>query len=609
MILQELFSFICWLSYRDSQGDISLDELRSAMLSDLSEKELNSAVEVYRHAYGDTISEAEAFEEMCCDALGKINIFAGTEHDSANYGKVQESFRKHTAETANKGRAPPKSGVNGKKHSSEPLKYDYSKPFAEQVDDWIAGKIPKYDTLVIGATPTAFRKVGFNSLPMTINQSHVDYAINGTKNSEHHIGEALLKQLPSALEQPVAIIASETQKGTSVIALLPFTKDGKTVVAPVYIDGFGIQNTVKIDSNAVTSIYGRKNAVSNLLTKALNDHKSTEPHVFYLDKAKATALYQGSKVTVPKMPNTSDGFVSSIRDVNSPVKLKIKDVTESRQFKRWFGNSKVTNSDGTPKIVYHGTGSDFNTFDKSRQGENYVQGEGGFFFTSSRKSAESYAKLAGEDGKGRVVEAYLSIQKPYEVTAYGDYVQAPAEKYDDHRSEYLNEAEMQGCNGIIIKGEKSNLYVVFEPNQIKSATDNIGTFDESNSDIRYSREPESITELRRQNETMLAQATNEDAANENERGLIKDYKRQYDKVSGIAEKLDAARQEVLTAENSGDRNTMAIKKHRTNCPVFGRGRRLRTLGLRFWRPPLYQLSYSPIKLVGLQGLEPRTDRL
>lgn len=104
-----------------AQGDISLDELRSAMLSDLSEGELNSAVEVYRHAYGDTISETEAFEEMCCDALGKINIFAGTEHDSANYGKVQESFRKHTAETANKGRAPPKNStmysreVNGKK--------------------------------------------------------------------------------------------------------------------------------------------------------------------------------------------------------------------------------------------------------------------------------------------------------------------------------------------------------------------------------------------------------------------------------------------------------------------------------------------------------------
>lgn len=53
--------------------------------------------------------------------------------------------------------------------------------------------------------------------------------------------------------------------------------------------------------------------------------------------------------------------------------------------------------------------------------------------------------------------------------------------------------------------------------------------------------------------------------------------------------------------------------------TFGRGRRLRTLGLRFWRPPLYQLSYTPMylylkaedlkNLVGLQGFEPGTIRL
>lgn len=620
-----------------AQGDISLDELRSAMLSDLSEKELSSAVEVYRHAYGDTISEAEAFEEMCCDALGKINIFAGTEHDSANYGKVQESFHKHTAETASKGRAPPKSGVNGKKHSSEPLKYDYSKPFAEQVDDWIAGKIPKYDTLVIGATPTAFRKVGFNSLPMTINQSHVDYAINGTKNSEHHIGEALLKQLPSALEQPVAIIASETQKGTSVIALLPFTKDGKTVVAPVYIDGFGIQNTVKIDSNAVTSIYGRKNAVSNLLTKALNDHKSTEPHVFYLDKAKATALYQGSKVTVPKMPNTSDGFVSSIRDVNSPVKLKIKDVTETQQFKRWFGKSKVVNADGSPKIVYHQTENDFTVFDTRREGAG-TRDNGtpfGIFLKSSnkdiglrgKKQMALYARIESPlraKNRSELLKAMQSMSSEYAEIInrhealdreYKEKTQSAMREfknymiewradnpgvdsralYDDAKfnelfeaedtlaSEWTEKADMlstkakealtkalesNGYDGVILErddgsfGRSTDAYIALRPEQVKSATDNIGTFDSSNPDIRYSREPESITELRRQNETMLAQATNEDAANENERGLIKDYKRQYDKVSGIAEKLNTARQEVLTAENGGDKNAIATARNR-----------------------------------------------
>lgn len=620
------------------QGDISLDELRSAMLSDLSEKELSSAVEVYRHAYGDTISKAEAFEEMCCDALGKINIFAGTEHDSANYGKVQESFRKHTAETASKGRAPPKSGVNGKKHSSEPLKYDYSKPFAEQVDDWIAGKIPKYDTLVIGATPTAFRKVGFNSLPMTINQSHVDYAINGTKNSEHHIGEALLKQLPSALEQPVAIIASETQKGTSVIALLPFTKDGKTVVAPVYIDGFGIQNTVKIDSNAVTSIYGRKNAVSNLLTKALNDHKSTEPHVFYLDKAKATALYQGSKVTVPKMPNTSDGFVSSIRDVNSPVKLKIKDVTETQQFKRWFGKSKVVNADGSPKIVYHQTENDFTVFDTRREGAG-TRDNGtpfGIFLKSSnkdiglrgKKQMALYARIESPlraKNRSELLKAMQSMSSEYAEIInrhealdreYKEKTQSAMREfknymiewradnpgvdsralYDDAKfnelfeaedtlaSEWTEKADMlstkakealtkalesNGYDGVILErddgsfGRSTDAYIALRPEQVKSATDNIGTFDSSNPDIRYSREPERLNELRRQNERKLAQATAEDAANENERGLIRDYQKQYSKAEDIREKLSAAQQALTEAEDSGaDYDTTTKAKNR-----------------------------------------------
>ena len=33
--------------------------------------------------------------------------------------------------------------------------------------------------------------------------------------------------------------------------------------------------------------------------------------------------------------------------------------------------------------------------------------------------------------------------------------------------------------------------------------------------------------------------------------------------------------------------------------INGRGRRIRTLGTRFWRPLLYQLSYTPISLAAL----------
>ena len=71
-----------------------------------------------------------AVKTDACSTLVSLNIFAGTEHDSASYGKVQESFRKHTAETANKGRAPPKGGV---KYSLEP----YSN---QQIENWKSSK-------------------------------------------------------------------------------------------------------------------------------------------------------------------------------------------------------------------------------------------------------------------------------------------------------------------------------------------------------------------------------------------------------------------------------------------------------------------------------------
>ena len=46
-------------------------------------------------------------------------------------------------------------------------------------------------------------------------------------------------------------------------------------------------------------------------------------------------------------------------------------------------------------------------------------------------------------------------------------------------------------DGGIIKDTKdpldTDVYYVFEPNQIKSATDNVGTFDANNPDIRYAK--------------------------------------------------------------------------------------------------------------------------
>ena len=42
---------------------------------------------------------------------------------------------------------------------------------------------------------------------------------------------------------------------------------------------------------------------------------------------------------MPKMSaQARNGYVASIRDANSPVKPKLENVTQSVQFKHWFGD-------------------------------------------------------------------------------------------------------------------------------------------------------------------------------------------------------------------------------------------------------------------------------
>lgn len=170
--------------------------------------------------------------------------------------------------------------------------------------------------------------------------------------------------------------------------------------------------------------------------------------------------------------------------------------TETEAFKDWFGDwqnhpesaSKVVNADGTPKVVYHGTNAVFNTF---------RQKNGVYFFSESRDYAES---MAEERGGTRVVETYLNIRNPLYVRMQeGDFTDPTKE------ARYIRQAKAKGHDGVAFVLNSGNelvddtFYAVFTPKQIKSATDNVGTFDRNNSDIRFSASAEQISEQDREN--------------------------------------------------------------------------------------------------------------
>ena len=84
-----------------------------------------------------------------------------------------------------------------------------------------------------------------------------------------------------------------------------------------------------------------------------------------------------------------------------------------RNFWRWFGDSKVVDSDGRPLVVYHGTGSEFDSFDftKLESGAGGAGTEAGFFFSTNMMNAKSYAAHLDPNGGGKIIEAYIKSDK------------------------------------------------------------------------------------------------------------------------------------------------------------------------------------------------------
>lgn len=177
-------------------------------------------------------------------------------------------------------------------------------------------------------------------------------------------------------------------------------------------------------------------------------------------------------------------------------------------FKAWFGDwehdpdnaSKVISNNGEPLVVFHGGTFDVNSdkavFDKNRQGQNYYESTGGFFFTDRQSSANYYAGSYQEQPTGQVTDVFLNIRSPKTGRTFESYHEA-VDAYDRLNESIQIDIKNNQLDGVIFKAIDEDgdydggFYVTTEPNQIKSATYNFGTFDKNNDDIRFSfaREP------------------------------------------------------------------------------------------------------------------------
>ena len=161
------------------------------------------------------------------------------------------------------------------------------------------------------------------------------------------------------------------------------------------------------------------------------------------------------------------------------------------RFKKWFGDwendpensSKVVDENGEPKVVYHGTGFNFTVFDTP---PNMPR----IFTSSSLDFAEGY---------GQAMKLFANIRNPLTMDFEGrdafELVNIDGRQLDDIEELTLY-AGKNGYDGVVARNvsdvgthtstlKLNDEYIVIRPNQLKSATENVGTYDINDNDIRF----------------------------------------------------------------------------------------------------------------------------
>ncbi|MFW2076590.1 PLxRFG domain-containing protein [Acinetobacter sp. ULE_I010] len=145
------------------------------------------------------------------------------------------------------------------------------------------------------------------------------------------------------------------------------------------------------------------------------------------------------------------------------------------EFKKWFGDwendtknsSQVLDENGEPKVVYHGTATEFNEF---KQGHGLL-GDG-IYLTDSFDTADMYANIRGNNGF--VLPLFVNIRSAFKTSG------------NVSRDKIVDATRSGKYQGVVHQFDNQEYIVALESNQMKMAEGNT-TFNSASADIRFSR--------------------------------------------------------------------------------------------------------------------------
>jgi hypothetical protein len=257
---------------------------------------------------------------------------------------------------------------------------------------------------------------------------------------------------------------------------------------------------------------GEKTAFTKLVElvrQMLGIAKNYETALDRLVKTSEAILSEDIEVIAGKLESAgySFGTLKAKPFTGTQESLFNKEQQTTPAFQKWFGDSKVVNEDGSPKVLYHITPKDFNVFIPGgikEEGKNLESGKA--IWLSPNKENQPAAHNIWSRGQQfregtNVMPLYVKMKNPLVLDDKGmaDWAR---EVFADGSNEFpqlmpdrwINAVKDAGYDGIMWLDPLRNgankedyEYIVFNSNQIKSAIGNTGEFNPEDVDILQSR--------------------------------------------------------------------------------------------------------------------------
>lgn len=325
---------------------------------------------------------------------------------------------------------------------------------------------------------------------------------NGIENTKSHSGKGKksvigLLAIQKLLENAVLLDSEVHEHHSNNAANDMITFDHKLYALGKNVDGIALY----------------KITVEDIFQSTANQSDKRFHNLRYITEIELVSSVDNKKTDDPAGSSSHQVGEPYTTDSSSSVNYSVANLFEFvKRYDPEFKSQPVSEEmieNGLPKKFYHGSNEIFTVFDMMKSGKNFGEvSEGLLFFTDKKEawpnSASDYARYAVEHGGGseQIYEVYLQMRRPLVIDAGAAY---DAIAYFDAHSDEIYMRYMSGnYDGILIKQKGgATLAIIDNPSQVKSATDNVGTFDTENPNIRYSididdiaDDPEQIKEIK-----------------------------------------------------------------------------------------------------------------